>query len=94
MGCTRGGAPLATPAGGGRVPLAVIDHVVSVAPVRFPVARLCALCRRHGAASLVDGAHAAGALPLDVPALGCDAYTSNLHKCARRLGPWDHSGAA
>lgn len=28
----------------------------------------------------MDGSHAVGALPLDIPSLGCDYYTSNLHK--------------
>lgn len=66
--------------GGGRVRLAVIDHIISLAPVHLPVAPLCALCRRYGAASLVDGAHAVGAVPLDLPSLRADFYTSNLHK--------------
>ncbi|KAL4419422.1 hypothetical protein ABPG77_006349 [Micractinium sp. CCAP 211/92] len=69
-------------AGSGRVRLAILDHVISSAPVHLPVAPLAALCRRHGAAVLVDGAHAVGAVPLDIPALGCDYYTSNLHKWA------------
>ena len=67
-------------AGGGRIRLAVIDHIISLAPVHLPVAALCALCRRYGAASLVDGAHAVGAVALDLPSLGADYYTSNLHK--------------
>ena len=66
--------------GGGRVRLAVIDQIISLAPVHLPVAPLCALCRRYGAASLVDGAHAVGAVPLDLPSLKADYYTSNLHK--------------
>ncbi|KAI3427076.1 hypothetical protein D9Q98_007016 [Chlorella vulgaris] len=67
-------------AGGGRVRLAVLDHIISQVPSHLPVAALCALCREHGAASLVDGAHAVGALPLRIPELGCDYYTSNAHK--------------
>ncbi|KAL4444111.1 hypothetical protein ABPG75_011848 [Micractinium tetrahymenae] len=69
-------------AGRGRVKLAILDHIISLAPAHLPVAPLAALCRRHGAAVLVDGAHAVGAVPLDIPALGCDYYTSNLHKWA------------
>lgn len=60
--------------------LAVLDHIISQVPSHLPVAALCALCREHGAASLVDGAHAVGALPLRIPELGCDYYTSNAHK--------------
>lgn len=60
--------------------LAVIDQIVSLAPAHLPVAELCTLSRAHGVPSLVDGAHAVGALPVDIPALGCDYYTSNLHK--------------
>lgn len=69
-------------AGRGRVKLAILDHIISLAPAHLPVAPLSSLCRRHGAAVLVDGAHAVGAVPLDIPAIGCDYYTSNLHKWA------------
>lgn len=66
--------------GRGRVALAVLDHVASFPPVHFEVQELTQLCRKHGAKVLVDGSHAVGAVPLDVPSLGAHFYTSNLHK--------------
>ena len=69
---------------GGRVRLAVFDHVASNSAVALPVRALAELCRQHGALSLVDGAHGpaqhlGGALG-GVAALGCDFYAANLHK--------------
>ena len=63
-----------------RIVFALLDHITSTPAVLLPVARLCALCRERGVTTMVDGAHAVGALELDVPAIGCDAYTSNCHK--------------
>ena len=60
--------------------LAIIDHIISPLPVHLPVAALCALCATAGAASFVDGAHAVGAVSLQLPALGASFYTSNCHK--------------
>lgn len=71
--------------------LAILDHIISLAPAHLPVAPLSALCRRHGAAVLVDGAHAVGAVALDIPAIGCDYYTSNLHKVGQEWMGWQHS---
>lgn len=68
--------------------LAILDHVVSMAPVQLPVGALCALCAGAGAATLVDGAHAVGALRLDLVSLGCDYYASNLHKVRRGRWGW------
>lgn len=65
---------------GSRVKLAVLDHVVSFPPVRLPVADITRMCRAAGAKVLIDGAHAVGALELDVPAIGASFYTANLHK--------------
>jgi len=65
-----------------RTRLLLIDHITSESALIFPVAELAARARAKGVSVLVDGAHAPGAISLDVPALGVDYYTANLHKWA------------
>lgn len=65
-----------------RTRLAVLDHVTSESALVLPLAEMAAACRRRGVAVLADGAHAPGAIRLDVPSLGVDWYTANLHKWA------------
>jgi isopenicillin-N epimerase len=67
---------------GPRTRLAVLDHVTSQSALVLPLAEMAAVCRAHGVPVLVDGAHAPGAIPLDIPALGVDWYAGNLHKWA------------
>ena len=62
--------------------LLIVDHVTSGSALVLPVADMAARCRARGVAVLVDGAHAPGALDLDIGALGADWYTANLHKWA------------
>lgn len=66
--------------------LAVVDHVTSESALVLPIAKIVAALKGRGVAVLVDGAHAPGALDLDVPAIGADWYVANLHKwaCAPR----------
>ncbi len=65
-----------------RTRLVILDHITSETALVLPLARLAALCRARGVRVLADGAHAPGAIALDIPALGVDWYTANLHKWA------------
>ena len=55
-----------------------------------PAAAVCRVAHECGATTLVDGAQALGALPVDVSALGCDLYAFPGHKSL--LGPQGTGG--
>ncbi len=65
-----------------RTKLVVIDHVTAQTALVLPVAAVAAECHARGAPVLVDGAHVPGSRPLDIPSLGVDWYSGNLHKWA------------
>jgi len=67
---------------GDKTRLAILDHVTSESALILPLAEIASRCHALGVAVLVDGAHAPGAIPLDIPSLGVDWYTGNLHKWA------------
>jgi isopenicillin-N epimerase len=60
--------------------LAILDHITSPTGLVFPLERLIPELRKRNVRVLVDGAHAIGHLPLDMPALQAHWYVSNLHK--------------
>ncbi|MET0279870.1 MAG: aminotransferase class V-fold PLP-dependent enzyme [Steroidobacteraceae bacterium] len=67
-------------AAGPRVRFALLDHITSPTALVFPVQRLATELRRRGIPLFVDGAHAIGQVPLDLPSIGADWYVTNLHK--------------
>jgi isopenicillin-N epimerase len=65
-----------------RTKLVILDHVTAHTALVLPVAAVAAECRARGVPVLVDGAHVPGSRPLDIPSLGVDWYSANLHKWA------------
>lgn len=63
-----------------RTRVLMVSHITSLFGIVMPAEELCALARDHGILSVVDGAQAIGQIPVDVKALGCDAYVASPHK--------------
>jgi len=63
-----------------RTRLALIDHVTSNTGLVFPIAQIVPELEARGVATLVDGAHAPGMVPLNLARLAPSYYTANLHK--------------
>jgi isopenicillin-N epimerase len=63
-----------------RTRLAVVDHITSATALVWPLRELVAELAAHGVETLIDGAHAAGQVPLSIPELGASFYAGSLHK--------------
>jgi isopenicillin-N epimerase len=63
-----------------RTRLLFFSHVLSPTGMVLPARELCALARRHGVLSVVDGAHAPAMIPVHLDEIGADFYGANCHK--------------
>jgi cysteine desulfurase / selenocysteine lyase len=63
-----------------RTKIAAVAHVSNALGTVNPVRRMSDLAHEVGATVVVDGAQGAPHLPVDVAALGCDAYAFSGHK--------------
>ena len=79
-----------------RVGVAIISQVSSWPAILLPVSELVEVLREEGVPAIVDGAHALGATPVDLKALGSPAFwfgnghkyvrsSHHLHPCPARL---------
>jgi isopenicillin-N epimerase len=65
---------------GRRTRIAVIDHITSPSGMVMPIAEIVRLCHAAGVPVLVDGAHGAGQVALDLRQLDADWYVGTCHK--------------
>lgn len=57
-----------------------ISHITSATALIFPVKEICALAKKRGLFTIVDGAHVPGHISLNINDIDPDVYTGACHK--------------
>ena len=63
-----------------RTKVIFLSHITSATALTFPIAEVCHRATSRGIITVIDGAHVAGQMPLDVASLGADFYVGTCHK--------------
>lgn len=63
-----------------RTKLMCFSHVSNVSGIAFPAEKMCAIARKRGVLSHIDGAQTFGSHVVNLSAIGCDFYTGSAHK--------------
>ena len=58
----------------------MFSHITTVTGLILPAKEICAVARKRGVLTHLDGAHAIGQIPLDLHDMGCDFYATSPHK--------------
>ena len=71
---------------GPQVKLLAMTQVSNVLGTITPIRDICAMARKHGIATLVDGSQAVPHMPVDIASIGCDFYAFTGHKVCGPTG--------
>jgi len=63
-----------------RTRLILMSHMINITGQILPVRHVVEMANRHGIPVIVDGAHALAHFDFTISELGCDNYSSSLHK--------------
>lgn len=71
--------------------MVVVNHCSNVIGTVQPVAEIGKICKEAGVYFIVDGSQSAGAVPVDMKAMGIDVFVFTGHKCL--MGPTGIGGS-